>query len=162
MVQFKCGDFSTCDAPCFGRPKTVNSPEIIHQIRELILEDCQILAKSITEQLGISREWDGSIIHEDLDMRKLSMKWVPKCLNVDQPHQRCQLSEQILEFFQHDPNDFLLQLVTMDGTYLYHYDPQTKQQSMEWRHSGSPYTKKFRVQKSAGKILASITTCSLD
>jgi len=29
-------------------------------------------------------------------------------------------------------------LVTVDETWLYHYDPQTKQQSMEWRHSGSP------------------------
>jgi len=27
---------------------------------------------------------------------------------------------------------------------------------MEWRHSGSPSPKKFRVQKSAGKVLASI------
>jgi len=43
----------------------------------------------------------------------------------------------------------------MDETWLYHYDPDTKQQSMEWRHSGSPRPKKFRVQKSAGKVLAS-------
>ena len=34
-----------------------------------------------------------------------------------------------------DPNDFLSRL---DETWLYHYDPETKQQSMEWRHSGSP------------------------
>jgi hypothetical protein len=26
----------------------------------------------------------------------------------------------------------------MDETWLRHYDPKTKQQSMEWRHSGSP------------------------
>ena len=44
----------------------------------------------------------------------------------------------------------------MDETWLYHYDPETKQQSMEWRHSGPPRPKKFRVQKSAGKVLASI------
>jgi len=44
----------------------------------------------------------------------------------------------------------------MDETWLYHYDPETKQQSMEWRYSGSPRPKKFRVQKSAGKVLASI------
>jgi len=44
----------------------------------------------------------------------------------------------------------------MDENCLYHYDPETKQQSMEWRHSGSPRPKKFRVQKSAGKVLASI------
>jgi len=47
-------------------------------------------------------------------------------------------------------------LVTMDKTWLYHYDPETKQQSMEWRHSGSPLPKNFRVQKSAGKFLALI------
>ena len=28
-------------------------------------------------------------------------------------------------------------LVTMDETCLYHNDPETKQQSMEWRHGGS-------------------------
>jgi hypothetical protein len=55
-----------------------------------------------------------------------------------------------------DPNDSLLRLVTMDKTWLFHYDPQTKQQWMEWWHSGSPCPKKFRVHKSAGKFLASI------
>jgi hypothetical protein len=44
----------------------------------------------------------------------------------------------------------------MNETRLYHYDPQTKQQSVKWRHSGSPRHKKFRVQKSSGKVLASI------
>ena len=81
VAQFKRGDFSTCDAPRPGRPKTVITPEIIDQIHELILEDRRISAKSVADQLGISRERVGSIIHEDLDMRKLSAKWVPKCLN---------------------------------------------------------------------------------
>ena len=44
----------------------------------------------------------------------------------------------------------------MDETWLYHCDPETKQQSMEWRHSGSPHPKKLRVQKSIGKVLTSI------
>jgi len=67
------------------------------------------------------------------------------------------LSEQLLEFFRRDPNNFLSRLVSMDETWLYHYDPETKQQSMEWRHSGSPCPpKKIRVQKSAGKVLSSI------
>jgi hypothetical protein len=47
-------------------------------------------------------------------------------------------------------------LVTMDETWLYHYDLETKQQSMEWWHSGSPRSKIFQVQKSAVKVLASI------
>jgi len=134
----------------------VTTPQINDQIHELILEDCQILAKSIAQQMGISREQVGSIIHEDLDMQKLSAKWVLKSQKADQKRQRCLSSEQVLEFFQHDPNDFLLQLVTMDETWLYHYDLETKQQSMEWWHSGSPRPKNFRVQKSTGKVLALI------
>ena len=38
-----------------------------------------------------------------------------------------------------DPNDFLLRLVTLDKTWLYHYDPEIKQQSMEWWHSSWPH-----------------------
>ena len=119
-------------------PKQVTTLKIIDQIHELILEDRWILAKSIDEQLGISRERVGSIMHEYLDMWKLSTKGVPKFLNMDQKCQRCQLSEQLLEFLWRKPNDFLSRLVTMDKTWLYHYDPETKEQSMEWWHSGSP------------------------
>jgi len=99
--------------------------QIIDQIQKLILEDHWISAKSIAEHLGISWEWVGPIIHEDLDMRELSAKWVPECLNTDQKLQWCQSCEQLLEFFQCDPNDFLLRLVTTDETWLYHYDPET-------------------------------------
>jgi len=155
MAQFKHGDFSTCDTPCPRRPKTVTTPEITDQFHELILEDWQNSAKSIAEQLGISHEQVGSIIHKDLDMRKLSTKWVPKCPSTDQKCQWYQSSEQLLEFFWQDPNDFLSCLVTVDETWLYHYDPETKQQSMEWQQSGSLRPKKFRVQKSVGKVLAS-------
>ena len=119
MAQFKLGDFSTCDAPHPGRHKTVTTPEIIDQINEIILEDGRISAKSIAAQLGISHERVGSIIHGDLDMRKFSAKWVPKCPNADQKRERCQSSEQHLEFFRRDPNDFLSRLVTMDETWLY-------------------------------------------
>ena len=63
--------------------KAVTAPEIIDQIHELTLEDHWISTKSIAEELGISHEWVESIIHEVLDLRKLSAKWVPKCLNAD-------------------------------------------------------------------------------
>jgi len=44
----------------------------------------------------------------------------------------------------------------MDEIWLYHYDTDTKQQSMEWRHSGSPGPKiKSERKNSGGKYLAS-------
>jgi len=107
VAQFKRGDLAICAAPSPGRPITVTIPDIIDQIHGLILEARRILDKSIAAQLGNSHERVGSIIHEDLDMRNLSAKWVPKCLKADQKRQRCQSPEQLLEFLRRDPNDFL-------------------------------------------------------
>jgi hypothetical protein len=42
VAPFKRGDFSTCYAPCPGRPKTVTTPDVIDQIHELILEHRRI------------------------------------------------------------------------------------------------------------------------
>ena len=83
MAQFKLADFSTCDAPCPGRSKTVTTLEIIDPIHELILEDRCISFKSIAEKLDISREWIGYIIHEDLDIRIFSVKLGSKSLNIN-------------------------------------------------------------------------------
>ena len=52
--------------------KRGTNQEIIKKFHELILENRQISAKSIAEQLDILRQRDGTIIHEDLDMRKFS------------------------------------------------------------------------------------------
>ena len=89
-------------------------------------------------------------------MRKLSAKWIPKCLNVDQRRERCQSSEQSLEMFRLDRNDFLSRLMTMEETWLYHHAPETKQQTMEWRHSVSPRPQKILSVKVRWKFLASI------
>jgi len=84
VAQFKRGDFSTCVAPRPGRPNTVSPPETIDHIHEIIMEDRRISSKSIAEQLSISREGVGSIIHEQLDMLKISANWVSKFLKADQ------------------------------------------------------------------------------
>jgi len=79
---------------------------------------------------------------------------MPECRSKTQ---RCQSSEQLLKFFSIiQMISCRVRLVTMDETWLYHYDPETKQQSMEWQHSSSPSPKKFQMQKSAGRVLASI------
>ena len=78
--------------------KTVTTPVIIDHIHNVNLRNHRISAKSIPEQLGYSRHWNGSFIHEHLDMRKLSAKLVPKCLIADQKCQQCQYLGNILNF----------------------------------------------------------------
>jgi len=50
----------------------MTTPEVIDKIHEPNLEERRISAKSIAEQLDISRKQVGSTILEDLDMRNLS------------------------------------------------------------------------------------------
>jgi len=66
----------------------MTTPGIIDQIYDLILEDRWISANSKAEQLGNSGERVGSIIHEDMDIWKLSAKWDTKFLKEDQKIQR--------------------------------------------------------------------------
>ena len=131
-------------------------PEIIDQIQELILEDCRISAKSIAEQLGISRDRVGSIIHEDLDMWQLSAKWVPKCLNAGQKCQRCQSSEQIMDFFSARSKWFPVAIGDHGRNLVIPLWPWDRATINWWRYSGSTRPKIFREKKSAGNILASI------
>jgi hypothetical protein len=44
----------------------------------------------------------------------------------------------------------------MDECWVYLYDPETKNQSKEWKHTSSPPPKKAKVQTSTGKVMLSV------
>ncbi|CAH2086440.1 unnamed protein product [Euphydryas editha] len=39
-------------------------------------------------------------------------------------------------------------------TWIYYFDPKTKQQSVTWKRASSPTPKKFKVSNSSGKVTA--------
>ena len=77
-------------------------------------------------------------------------------LTLAQKRQRTVLCEQHLTNFRADKKIFIERYVTMDETWVQHYDPETKIQSIQWKHKGSPTPKKFKVLPSAGKVLLSV------
>jgi hypothetical protein len=52
--------------------------------------------------------------------------------------------------------EFLSRIVTGVETWVHHYEPISKRQSMEWKHPGSPTKKKFKTQSSAGKVMLTV------
>jgi hypothetical protein len=72
---------STGDKECSGRSTQVTFPENMDVIHSMIPDDRRISSNKIAEILGISQEREGYIINEILDMRRLSAKWIHKCLN---------------------------------------------------------------------------------
>jgi hypothetical protein len=43
----------------------------------MLLDDRQMKVREIVETIGISKERDGYILHEKLDVKKLCPRWVP-------------------------------------------------------------------------------------
>lgn len=98
-------------------------------VHEMVLENRRISVKCIAETLNISRERVGHTLTNVLDMRKVPARWVSKCLNAAQKHERVATSQAILRHFEADKSSFLGRLETMDDTWLFLYDPETKEQS---------------------------------
>ena len=77
-------------------------------------------------------------------------------LTDDQKRSRLIISRYLLSRYEDDPGDFIDRVVTQDETWVHHFDPESKMQSMQWKHPVSPPPKKFKRVSSAGKVIAPI------
>lgn len=126
------------------------------KVEDLVMQDRRIKVSQIAGELGISEPSVITILHDHLLMSKVSSRWVPRMLTPVQKQFRVQFSQENLELYEGDVDHFLSRIVTGDETWVHHWDPETKQESMQWKHKASPPPKKFRTQPSAGKIMATI------
>jgi len=79
--------------------------------------------------VNVSRETVRKILTEDLDMRKLCAKMVPKELTKKQKQRRVTKCQDLLEM----QDDILGHVITGDETWVYQYDPEMKWQSAQWK-----------------------------
>jgi len=69
---------------------------------------------------------------------------------------RVETCSELLALYAANPDHVVSQTVTGDETWIHHWDPDTKQESMQWKHVDSSPPKKFRTQSSTGKIMVTI------
>ena len=142
VALFKRDDFSTCAAPRAGRPKKVTTPEIIDKIHELILEDRRISAKSIVSNWASHVSGSGPSFLKIWTCRSSPRSGSRNARTGNKNVNSANRLSNFSNFFGAIQMIFCrARLVTMDDTRLYHYDPETKQQSMESWHSFSPSPK---------------------
>jgi hypothetical protein len=60
---------------------------------------------------------------------------------------------ELLKRYREEGDQFLLNIVTGDGSWIQHFDPEENRLSMQYRHTSSRRPKKFKTVPYAGKIL---------
>ena len=77
-------------------------------------------------------------------------------LNDDMKATCIMTSLDVLTHFHQEGNDFLNRIVTGDETWVYHDTPETKRQSMQWKHTTLPVVTKFKKTLTQKKLMTSI------
>ena len=126
--EFKHGRESLEEDPRSGRPNTAVTEENIEKVKKLVLEDRRIKLWQIAEAIGISKERIGDILHNHLHMTICG----------------------------DNPDDVFSRIVTVDETWIRQYDPESKQESMQWIEKGEKPPRKFKVERSASKLIATV------
>lgn len=155
-AEFKRGRISCEDEARSGRPTTSRTDFNVQQVDEIVQKDRRVTIRYIAETLKLSFGAVQSIIRDILKYNKVTARWVPRMLTDAQRNTRVQISKENLSIINSDPESFLKRFVTVDETWVHHFDPEKKTQTKTWKRPSSPTAKKFKVSPSAGKMMATI------
>ena len=96
-----------------GGSKEVKTPELIGQIKNFMDKDRRVSIETISAQFDLSMGTVHTIIHAELKMQKICVKFAPRVLREDQKERRCHDSGEMVELINSDPA-VLDALVTYD------------------------------------------------
>ncbi|GFV03280.1 histone-lysine N-methyltransferase SETMAR [Trichonephila clavipes] len=89
-------------------------------------------------------------------MHQRKLLWVPRLLTAEPKEKKFAISLDFLIRYEEEGYDRLGRIVTGDDTWVSHITPESKQQTMEWRHTSSPVKVKSKQTLSKRKILATV------
>lgn len=104
----------------------------------------------------ISRSLLHKLVTEKLGYHKFCARWIPKLLTDEHKIKRMSSAIDFLSRYDAEGEEFLNRIVTGDETWVAYVNVETKQQSMQWGHTGSPKPKKTRQSFSTRKIMVTV------
>ena len=108
------------------RPLTTRSEDMIVQVEQMVTEDRQLTVKQIAANASISVGSVDNILHDDLKMRKVSARWVPRMLTDENKALRVAVCQAMLSRDKGMNSAFFSSIVTMDETWMPMFNPETK------------------------------------
>ncbi|PNF40093.1 hypothetical protein B7P43_G10714 [Cryptotermes secundus] len=104
--RFKHGRMSADSDLRSGRPSTSRHADVIEKVRTLIMEDRRLAIREAADEVGINRDSANTVFTEDLGMRRVAAKFVPKLLSPEQQQLRREVAQDMLEYANRD-SEFL-------------------------------------------------------
>lgn len=153
--RFKCGDLSVTDDIRKGRDTSVITERNVARVKELVLSDRRITIRHIAKETSLSLGSVWTVLHEHLNLSKVSARWVPRLLTAEMKAERARCCKLLLDLERKNDN-FFDRLVTVDETWLYQYDPESKSQSFQWKSPSEPTPKKAKMSRSAVKVMLTV------
>jgi len=149
---FSQGCESTKFEPRSERLSTSNTDNNVEKVRALVRSDRRLTVRMIASELNLHDTTVHQILIQEIAMRRMCVKIVPKNLTIEQKDNRKDVCLHLLEWIQSDRN-FLKNVITGEETWICEYDPEKKRKSKEWHTSASPHPKKARMSKSKMKSM---------
>ena len=132
------------DAPRAGRNSISKTDDSVERMRSLVRLDRQLTLRMTSSELNLNPFTVHQILTQDLGMRKVCAKMVPKNLTAEQKANQREVCLDFLDHLEREP-EFFSRVITGDESWILEYDPKTKRQSREWHTGNLPHPKKARM-----------------
>ncbi len=150
--QFTNGRTLLVDQHRAHKRRTSRTPANIQAVKTLVEADHRMTILEMYQCLGISESTIQRILKKDLHLVRHSAKLLPAFLTPNHLRQRLQCAQLMLRHIQRTPG-VLKKIVTMDKSWVYQYDPETKMQSSQWLAKEDPRPVHCRRPRAIGKCL---------
>ena len=142
--RFSDGRGSLMDDKREGRPSFKTSDVVKNEVCDVIDGDRRLTVREVADKCVISKTTVHEILVQELHMNRICARWVPRMLSEENMTNRTEASRQFLRKFSQSGIGFLDRIITTDETWFHYYDPETKQQSSQWKNVDSPRLKKAK------------------
>ena len=130
--QFMSGKRTLEDHDRYGRMLTTVTPENVPRAESLIKKDQKM---AYAEIQGIMKISSGSLthfVHDCLGVKKRCARWMPHNVSEEQKRGRVDWCTHMPRKFDRGRSTRVWNILTGDETWVYQYNPETKQQSAVW------------------------------